>query len=119
MNYYREDQLGQFHNENFSFIEIVELNEVFEITLNRTAKKNAIHPQMLNELAFALQYAQNSKKVRALVLRAKGDVFCSETRLLHLGIPLKPSTILVFSIAFGISRSCTTLSTSIMKGIRN
>ena len=81
MNYYREDQLGQFHNENFSFIEIVELNEVFEITLNRTAKKNAIHPQMLNELAFALQYAQNNKNVRALVLRAKGDVFCSGSDL--------------------------------------
>ena len=60
MNYYREGQLEKFHNEKFSFIEIIELNEVFEITLNRTAKKNAIHPQMLNELAFALQYAQNS-----------------------------------------------------------
>ena len=81
MNYYREDQLGQFHNEKFSFIEIKETNEVFEITLNRTAKKNAIHPQMLNELAFALQYAQNNKKVRALVLRAKGDVFCSGSDL--------------------------------------
>ena len=81
MNYFREDQLDQFHNEKFSFIEIVELNEVFEITLNRTEKKNAIHPQMLNELAFALQYAQNRKKVRALVLKAKGDVFCSGSDL--------------------------------------
>ena len=81
MNYYREDQLDKFHDENFSFIEIDEINEVFEITLNRTAKKNAIHPQMLNELAFALQYAQNSKKVRALVLKAKGDVFCSGSDL--------------------------------------
>ena len=77
MNYYREGQLEKFHNEKFFFIEIDEINEVFEITLNRTAKKNAIHPQMLNELAFALQYAQNNKRVRVLVLRAKGDVFCS------------------------------------------
>tara|TARA_A100001015_G_scaffold203061_1_gene226867 strand:+ start:2244 stop:3059 length:816 start_codon:yes stop_codon:yes gene_type:complete len=81
MNYYREGQLKKFHNENFSFIEIIELNQVFEITLNRTAKKNAIHPQMLNELAFALQYAQNNKRVRVLVLRAKGDVFCSGSDL--------------------------------------
>ena len=81
MNYYRENQLDKFHDENFSFIEIDEINEVFEITLNRTAKKNAIHPQMLNELAFALQYAQNTKKVRALVLKAKGDVFCSGSDL--------------------------------------
>lgn len=81
MNYYREGQLEKFHNENFFFIEIDEINEVFEITLNRTAKKNAIHPQMLNELAFALQYAQNNKRVRVLVLRAKGDVFCSGSDL--------------------------------------
>ena len=81
MNYYREGQLEKFHTENFFFIEIDEINEVFEITLNRTAKKNAIHPQMLNELAFALQYAQNNKRVRVLVLRAKGDVFCSGSDL--------------------------------------
>ena len=81
MNYYREGQLENFHNEKFFFIEIDEINEVFEITLNRTAKKNAIHPQMLNELAFALQYAQNNKRVRVLVLTAKGDVFCSGSDL--------------------------------------
>ena len=81
MNYYREGQLENFHNEKFFFIEIDEINEVFEITLNRTEKKNAIHPQMLNELAFALQYAQNNKRVRVLVLRAKGDVFCSGSDL--------------------------------------
>tara|TARA_A100001015_G_scaffold141113_1_gene156633 strand:- start:574 stop:1386 length:813 start_codon:yes stop_codon:yes gene_type:complete len=81
MNYYKEDQLAKFHKEKFSFIAIDEINEVFEITLDRTAKKNAIHPQMLNELAFALQYAQNNKRVRVLVLRAKGDVFCSGSDL--------------------------------------
>tara|TARA_B100001029_G_scaffold169432_1_gene164322 strand:- start:10 stop:822 length:813 start_codon:yes stop_codon:yes gene_type:complete len=81
MNYYREDQLIKFHQEIFSFLEIEETNEVFEITLNRTAKKNAIHPQMLNELAFALQYAQKNKNIRVLVLRAKGNVFCSGSDL--------------------------------------
>ena len=75
MEYYKQDQLAKFKEENFFFIEIDEINEVFEITLNRSAKKNAIHPQMLNELAFALQYAQNNKRVRVLVLRAKG-MFC-------------------------------------------
>ena len=81
MNYYREGQLIKFHQEIFSFLEIKETNEVFEITLSRTAKKNAIHPQMLNELAFALQYAQNNKNIRVLVLRAKGNVFCSGSDL--------------------------------------
>lgn len=81
MNYYKENQLVNFKQEKFYFIEIKEKNEVFEITLNRTSKKNAIHPQMLNELAFALQYAQFDKRVRVLVLRAKGDVFCSGSDL--------------------------------------
>ena len=81
MNYYKEDQLAKFHKEKFSFIAIDEINEVFEIKLDRAEKKNAIHPQMLNELAFALQYAQNNKRVRVLVLRAKGDVFCSGSDL--------------------------------------
>ncbi|MFL2591040.1 MAG: enoyl-CoA hydratase/isomerase family protein [Flavobacteriaceae bacterium] len=81
MNYYKEDQLAKFRKEKFCFIAIDETNEVFEITLDRTAKKNAIHPQMLNELAFALQYAQNNKSIRVLVLRAKGDVFCSGSDL--------------------------------------
>ena len=81
MEYYKQDQLAKFKEENFFFIEIDEINEVFEITLNRSAKKNAIHPQMLNELAFALQYAQNNNRVRVVVLRAKGDVFCSGSDL--------------------------------------
>jgi len=81
MNYYREDQLAKFSEEKFFFIEVEEKYKVFEITLNRTSKKNAIHPQMLNELAFALQYAHNSKNIRALVLRANGDVFCSGSDL--------------------------------------
>lgn len=81
MNYYREDQLVKFSEEKFFFIEVEEKYQVFEITLNRTSKKNAIHPQMLNELAFALQYAHNSKNIRALVLRANGDVFCSGSDL--------------------------------------
>ena len=81
MNYYREDQLAKFSEEKFFFIEVEEKYKVFEITLNRTSKKNAIHPQMLNELAFALQYAHNSNNIRALVLRANGDVFCSGSDL--------------------------------------
>ena len=81
MNYYKVVQLDRFHDEKFCFIEIHEKNEIFEILLNRPAKKNAIHPQMLNELAFALQYAQKNKKIKVLVLKAKGDIFCSGSDL--------------------------------------
>ena len=80
-NYYTDEQLVKFHEEKFSFLDIQETKDVLEIKLNRTAKKNAIHPQMLNELAFALQYTQNNKQIRVLVLRANGDVFCSGSDL--------------------------------------
>ena len=80
-NYYTEGQLVKFHEEKFSFLEIQETKDVLEIKLNRIAKKNAIHPQMLNELAFALQYTQNNKQIRVLVLKANGDVFCSGSDL--------------------------------------
>ena len=46
-NYYTEGQLVKFHEEKFSFLEIQETKDVLEIKLNRIAKKNAIHPQML------------------------------------------------------------------------
>ena len=79
--YYTDEQLVKFHEEKFSFLDIQETKDVLEIKLNRTAKKNAIHPQMLNELAFALQYTQTNIQIRFLVLRANGDVFCSVSDL--------------------------------------
>jgi len=48
-----------------------------EITLNREKKKNALHPQMINELAFALQYAHSNKSIWVVVIQAKGNVFCA------------------------------------------
>ncbi len=44
MNYYKENQLVNFRQEKFFFIEIEEKNEVFEITLNRTSKKKCYSP---------------------------------------------------------------------------
>jgi enoyl-CoA hydratase/carnithine racemase len=47
------------------------------ITLNRPAKKNALHPQMVNEIAFALSHAHYNNEIRVVVFKANGDVFCS------------------------------------------
>ena len=47
------------------------------LTLNRPAKKNALHPQMVNEIAFALSHAHHNKDIRAILLKSEGDVFCS------------------------------------------
>jgi enoyl-CoA hydratase/carnithine racemase len=47
------------------------------ITLNRPQRKNAISPQMVNELLYALEAARNDHNVRAVILTGAGEVFCS------------------------------------------
>ncbi len=75
MNYYHNT--SEIHKQTFAFIEIEESNHIFTITLNREHKKNAIHPHMLNELAFALQYAKEEKNIWIIIFQAKGNVFCA------------------------------------------
>lgn len=77
MNHYTSEQLANIHHETFAFIEIREEEHVFTITLDRESKKNAIHPIMVNELAFALQYARDNKDVWVVVFQSKGNVFCA------------------------------------------
>lgn len=62
---------------NFYFIIYKIKNHILTITLNRTDKKNALHPQMINEIALIMEYAKISKYIRVVVIQANGDVFCS------------------------------------------
>jgi enoyl-CoA hydratase/carnithine racemase len=64
-------------DRTFAFLQLEEHGHVLTVTLDRAEKKNALHPVMANELAFALAYANHSKDVWAVVLRANGDVFCA------------------------------------------
>ena len=75
--YYTKEQVQNIRNENFAFIEVEEKDNVLTITLDREEKKNAIHPHMVNEIAFALQYAHFEKNIWVVLLKAKGNVFCS------------------------------------------
>jgi enoyl-CoA hydratase/carnithine racemase len=50
---------------------------VTTITLHRPARKNAISPQMVNELLYALEAARNDSLARVIVLAGSGEVFCS------------------------------------------
>ena len=61
----------------FAFLEVEHVENVLTITLNRPEKKNALHPVMANELAFALTYAKHNKDIWAVVIKANGDVFCA------------------------------------------
>jgi len=77
MNHYTKTQTANIHNETFAFIEVNENDHVLTITLDREKKKNALHPQMINELAFAMQYAHHEPGVWVVVIQAKGNVFCA------------------------------------------
>ncbi|MEN9302471.1 MAG: hypothetical protein RL264_900 [Bacteroidota bacterium] len=77
MNYFDVALTTDVATQTFAFIEVSETSHTLFITLNRADKKNAIHPHMVNEIAFALQYASNNSSVWTVVLQAKGDVFCA------------------------------------------
>jgi enoyl-CoA hydratase/carnithine racemase len=49
----------------------------FTITLNYPERRNAIGPQMTNELLYALEEAQADPEVRVIVLTGEGKAFCS------------------------------------------
>ncbi len=77
MNLYNTDQLSNFHSETFAYIKVKAAENVLYITLDRANKKNALHPQMVNEIAFALHYAHFEKSIWMVVLDAEGSVFCA------------------------------------------
>ena len=77
MNLYSENQTENIHKETFAYLTIEEQNHILSITLNRPNKKNALNPQLLNELAFVFHYAYFNNLVRAILIKANGDVFSS------------------------------------------
>ncbi len=77
MNLYQPEKVAPIHQQQFAFLEIAEADHVLFITLNRAAKKNALHPQMINEIAFAMHYAHFTKNIWVVVIKANGPVFCA------------------------------------------
>jgi len=74
---FKQKDLSNLPNFTFAFLQVAHTNNVLTIALNRPEKKNALHPVMVNELAFALTYAKENKSVYAVVIKANGDVFCA------------------------------------------
>ena len=77
MNLYTSEQVRSIHQETFAFLNIEEKDHVLTITLDRAKKKNALHPQMVNEIAYALHYAHFEKNIWMVLMQAKGDIFCA------------------------------------------
>jgi len=77
MNLYTENQVASIHEQTFAYLLIEEDAHVLTICLNREKKRNALHPQLVNELAYAFHYAHYSPQVWMVVIKAKGNVFCA------------------------------------------
>ena len=91
MNLYTKAQTSLLQEQNFAFLEIREADHVLTVTLDRASKKNALHPQMVNELAFALQYCHHQKDIWATVIAAKGNVFCAGADLKAMAGIIEPN----------------------------
>lgn len=77
MNYFDSTLVTEALEQTYAFIKVNQQAHILQITLDRPAKKNALHPHMVQELAFAFQYAKTTPEVRAIVIDAAGDVFCA------------------------------------------
>lgn len=74
---YSIEQTATIWQHKFAFLLVEQNQHVLTVTLNRAEKKNALNPTLVSELAYALSYAHHSADVWAVVLAAKGTVFCA------------------------------------------
>jgi len=77
LKFYNKISSSSFQEQNFAFLKIEQKDKVLSITLDRAEKKNALHPQMVNELTYAMEYADAHKDVWVILIEAKGSVFCA------------------------------------------
>ena len=77
MKFFAVELVEKALEQTLAFIKLQYDKNVMTLTLNRPAKKNALHPHMVQEIAFGLQFAHQNKDVRAVVIDAVGDVFCA------------------------------------------
>jgi len=65
--------------ENFQWAQVgwqVEADTLV-LTLRNLARRNALSPTLLNELAYGLTWAESQPAIRFVRLRAEGEVFCA------------------------------------------
>jgi len=77
MKYFEIETVRKAFDQQYAFIRIGQKEHTLYLTLNRPEKKNAIHPHMVQEIAFVLQYAHQTSTIRNIVIDAAGDVFCA------------------------------------------
>ena len=90
MDYYNDSQLLNFWENKFHFLKLNEENGVFTLILDRANKKNALHPQMINEIAFCFSYISGNKNIRLVIIRSTGDTFSAGADLKALKNNIEP-----------------------------
>lgn len=90
MDYFKESELSNFWNNKFHFLNVNLDDEVFYLTLNRSNKKNALHPQMINEIAFCFNYISKKKMIRLVIIKSTGDTFSAGADLKALKNNIEP-----------------------------
>jgi len=90
MNYFKEIELLNFWDNKFHFLKIEEENGIFYLTLNRANKKNALHPQMINEIAFCFNYISKNDSIRLVIIKSTGDTFSAGADLKALKNNIEP-----------------------------
>ena len=76
MNLYTQEQCKRLDHA-FSFITVHVEDHVLSLTLDRADKKNALHPQMMNEIAYVLHHAHFQPQIWVVIIKAEGNVFCA------------------------------------------
>jgi len=77
MKFYKDISSSIFLEQTFAFLKVEQKENVLSICLNRAEKKNALHPQMVNEIAYAIEYADSNKDIWVILIESTGSVFCA------------------------------------------
>ncbi len=85
--YFTEEQLRHFNSTDWRYLKVHHDEYELEITLSRPEKRNAFTPLMVDEIAFALAYANTSDRIRCVVIRGEGPVFCAGADLMAFHDP--------------------------------
>jgi enoyl-CoA hydratase len=83
----------------YKFIQYEIENNVATLWLNRPEKRNCINWEMLNEMADAINKAEQNDDVRALVVRGRGGTFCAGADLDMLDADFLHTTVSSMNIA--------------------
>lgn len=66
------------------YVEFTVTDRIGFITLNRPEKRNALAPELIDELKRAFREAEADAGVKVIVLRARGETFCAGADLAYL-----------------------------------